>query len=214
VAFLEGFSARDPGSPVSRPTGVQQMSATSFPGTLRLVHSLDQAVQAPSLDELVANVKACLEELVREGSIELPDHLRRGCDDHYARRLVHRSEAHGYTLLAMIWEPGQGTPLHDHSGMWCVEGVLEGRIEVRQHELLEQDGELFHFRAEEALLAGPGSAGSLIPPFEYHTLRNPPGNGTAITLHVYGGEMDHCTIFVPERRDWYRRQLRELAYTA
>ena len=41
----------------------------------------------------------------------------------------------------MTWGPGQGTPLHDHAGMWCVEGVLEGRIEVARYDLLdERDG--------------------------------------------------------------------------
>ncbi len=27
----------------------------------------------------------------------------------------------------MTWGPGQGTPLHDHAGIWCVEGVVEGK---------------------------------------------------------------------------------------
>jgi 3-mercaptopropionate dioxygenase len=186
---------------------------TQFAGCGRLVAALDRAVQAPSLEELGANVKACLEELIRTRSIDLPPELRRGCPERYARRLIHRSDEHGYTVLSMIWEPGQGTPLHDHAGMWCVEGVLEGEIEVVQHDLLEQNGDHFRFRSTEAVFAGPGSAGSLIPPIEYHTLRNPPGNGNAITLHVYGGEMTRCTIFTPEAGDWYTRQVRELGYT-
>lgn len=189
------------------------MITETAPGCQRLVADLDRAVQAPSIEEVGARVQACLEELIRAGAVELPPDLRRGCPDRYARRLVHRSEAHGYTVLAMIWNPGQGTPLHDHAGMWCVEGVLEGEIEVVQHELLERQGDRLRFRPQERVIAGPGSAGSLIPPFEYHTINNPPGNGAAITLHVYGGEMTRCTVFEPEADGWFRQRTRELAYT-
>jgi 3-mercaptopropionate dioxygenase len=189
------------------------MIAQSPAGCRRLIEALDRAVQAPTTEQVGEQVKACLQELIAEGAVELPPELRKGCPEHYARRLIHRSEQHGYTALAMIWGPGQGTPLHDHAGMWCVEGVLEGRIEVVQHQLLAQDGDRLRFRPEEAVLAGRGSAGSLIPPFEYHTIANPPGNGTAITLHVYGGEMTRCTIFEPEGDGWFRRHIRELAYT-
>lgn len=36
--------------------------------------------------------------------------------------------------------PGQGMPLHDHGGMWCIEGVFRGSIEVRPYELVERHG--------------------------------------------------------------------------
>jgi oxalate decarboxylase/phosphoglucose isomerase-like protein (cupin superfamily) len=52
----------------------------------------------------------------------------------------------------------------------------------------------------------------LIPPFEYHVLENA-GDTPAVTLHVYGGEMDHCHIFEPVENGWLRRY-RELSYTA
>ena len=44
----------------------------------------------------------------------------------------------------MTWGPGQRTALHDHAGIWCVEGVMEGEMEVIRYELLEEgaDGAL------------------------------------------------------------------------
>jgi hypothetical protein len=33
-----------------------------------------------------------------------------------------------------------------------------------------------------------------------------------VTLHVYGGEMDHCHIFEPAGDGTYRRQRRALSY--
>ena len=35
----------------------------------------------------------------------------------------------------------------------------------------------------------------------------------SVTLHVYGGEMDHCQVFEPVENRWLRRY-RELRYTA
>ena len=43
-----------------------------------------------------------------------------------------------YTAVVMTWGPGQKTPLHDHAGMWCVECVVEGELEVVQFDLMEQ----------------------------------------------------------------------------
>jgi len=61
--------------------------------------------------------------------------------------------------------------------------------------------------------AGPGEAGALIPPFEYHVIANP-AEQSAITIHVYGGEMTHCHIFEPMTDGTYLRKYKELAYTA
>ena len=101
--------------------------------------------------------------------------------------------------------PGQGTPLHDHCGLWCVEGVWEGELEITQYELLEHDGERFRFRAAGGMRAGPGSAGSLIPPHEYHTIRNASPDRIAISLHVYKGPMEQCCMFRPADGEWHER---------
>src|SRR3546814_16841178 len=85
----------------------------------------------------------------------------------------------------MTWAPGQGTPIHDHCGLWCVEGVWDGELEITQYELLERDGERFRFRAAGRMHAGPGSAGSLIPPHEYHTITNASGDKIATSLPHY-----------------------------
>ena len=62
--------------------------------------------------------------------------------------------------------------------------------------------------------AGVGSAGALIPPFDFHVLGNALTDRPSLTLHVYGGEMDHCSIFQPLGDGLYRRQQHQLAYDA
>jgi len=112
--------------------------------------------------------------------------------------------------MAMTWGPGQATPVHDHCGMWCVEAVWDGQIEVTQYELTRTRGELYCLEPRTTMRAGIGSAGTLIPPHEYHTIRNPLGDRAAVTIHIYSGEMCQCSIFCPEQGDWHRRERREL----
>lgn len=174
---------------------------------------LDAAVHQADANAATHAIKDALCRLIRERDMNLPACLCQPCEDHYARRLVYRSDELGYTVVAMTWGPGQGTPIHDHAGMWCVEGVWQGQIEVEQFEIAEHEGERYRFEHCGTLQAGVGSAGCLIPPHEYHMIRNPLDR-TAVSLHIYGGEMDNCHVFEPCGGDWYRRSSKTLRYTA
>ncbi|MEM7349689.1 MAG: cysteine dioxygenase family protein [Acidobacteriota bacterium] len=190
------------------------MSETQFAGQTELIARLDAAARQRTFEEITGGVQTALEDLIRDDAIRLPDSLKATSKDSYARRLVYRSELYGYTVIAMVWGPGQGALLHDHSGIWCVEGVLEGVIAVTPYEALEHDHERWRFEANETVMSGVGSAGSLIPPFEYHTISNPQDDEIAITLHVYGTEMRSCHVFEPAEDGWYDQHLRKLSYTA
>ena len=120
-------------------------------------------------------------------------------------------------MIAMTWGPGQGTKIHDHSGMWCVEGVWRGRLEITQYELAEQARakELYRFVPAGTIDAGTGSAGSLIPPHEYHTIHNPSDRDIAVSLHVYQRTMVRCGVYSPEgETEWQRRGERLLGTDA
>jgi hypothetical protein len=92
-----------------------------------------------------------------------------------------------------------------------VEGVWSGALEVVQYERLADDHGQCRFQAVGSIQAGPGSAGSLIPPHEYHTIRNPSDDAVAVSLHIYSGQMTHCAIFRPtEGAQGYERLDRQL----
>jgi predicted metal-dependent enzyme (double-stranded beta helix superfamily) len=182
-----------------------------FPGQAKLVEALDAAVERGDQHAITSALRNTLCTLIRDRDVQLPDCVHEPIVDHYARRELYRSARHGYSVVAMTWGPGQGTPGHAHSGLWCVEGVWDGELEITQFELLERDGERFRFRAAGGMHAGPGSAGSLIPPHEYHTIRNTSPDAVAISLHIYKAPMECCSMFVPQDGEWYRRAERELA---
>ena len=156
-------------------------------------------------------VKAVLIDSLKIGTLTLAPGLRQPIEGTYARRLLHRDPFGQYTMVVMTWGPGQKTALHDHAGIWCVECVIDGDMEVAQYDLTSEVDGAFHFEQRNHVVAGRGSAGCLIPPFEYHTLGNV-NDTPSVTLHVYGGEMDHCHIFEPSGDGAYRRVRRELSY--
>ncbi len=173
---------------------------------------LDEAVRAGDAAAVAQQVKTTLQAMLRDGSLPLDAHFREARPDTYARRLFHRDPEGHYTVVAMTWGPGQGTALHDHAGIWCVECVVDGRMEVAQYDLVGRAGDSYRFEERTRVTAGVGSAGCLIPPFEYHTLSNARPDGPSVTLHVYGGEMDHCHVFEPAGDGTWARRRRELKY--
>jgi predicted metal-dependent enzyme (double-stranded beta helix superfamily) len=183
----------------------------NFPGHAKLVQALDAAVESGDQHAVTAALRTTMCSLIRDREVQLPDCVHESIADHYARRELYRSPRLGYSVVAMTWGPGQGTPIHDHSGLWCVEGVWDGQLEITQYELLERDGERFRFRAAGGMQAGPGSAGSLIPPHEYHCIRNASPDAVAISLHIYKAPMECCSMFLPQDGEWYHRAPRELA---
>lgn len=178
----------------------------------RVIDALDVAVAAADPETITRNVRKALCDLIAAGAIELPPRFHTACPDHYSRRLLHRDGARGYSAVVMTWAPGQSTPLHDHAGLWCVDGVVAGTVRVRRYELREEANGLCRFAARDTVEAGAGEAGALIPPFEHHVIENPRTDRTAITLHVYGGEMSRCSIFHPERGEWFRREEKILCF--
>jgi predicted metal-dependent enzyme (double-stranded beta helix superfamily) len=179
-----------------------------------LIRRLDEAVTVRDDETRCQNVKRVLIDVVNSGEQFIDAPFLKPAPDRYARRLLHRDPQGRYTVIVMVWGVGQGTPLHDHAGIWCVECVYRGRIKVTSFSVRGGDPEqgIVQFAKETEILAGPGEAGALIPPFEYHTIANPDAS-SSITIHVYGGDMTYCHVFEPQEGG-YKRRYKELSYTS
>ena len=182
------------------------------PSASPLITELDDAVRAGGVDRIVARVKDTLVRASRGKGLSLPAAFHQPRGECYARRLLHRSEELGYTVVVMTWGPAQGTPLHDHAGMWCVECVARGELDVTQYDLAESTGDRYRFDRQGKIRAVVGDAGCLIPPFEYHVLSNALDDDVTVTVHVYGGEMSHCHAYHPDGEGWWTRERRSLCY--
>ena len=183
-----------------------------FQGLTDLIEQLDAAVELRDPEAITARVKGTLSELLSRSALRLPESFLRPRPDGYARRLLHQDTDRGYTAVVMTWAPGQCTPLHDHGGLWCVEGVVDGAMQITQFDLTDGSGGSYAFVERGRVQAAVGSAGALIPPSDYHVLGNALADRPSVTLHVYGGDLTSCHIFVPRADGRFDRQERCLSY--
>lgn len=145
--------------------------------------------------------------------LTLPERLVQPRAEAYARRLLHRDPQGRYSAIVMTWGPGQGTAVHDHGGLWCVEGVVDGEIAVTQYLVEQERDGYYRVTPIGSLLAGTGSAGCLIPPTDHHVLANARPTRASVTLHVYGGDLDDCKVFLPATPDGrYAENTRMLSF--
>lgn len=183
------------------------------PGLTELIERLDQSVEAGSAEAITAAVKQDLEHMLGGRRLTLPATLTTPRPDCYARRLLHRDPRGRYSAIVMTWGPGQGTAVHDHGGLWCVEGVVDGDIAVTQYLVRQETDGYYRVTPIGSLLAGTGSAGCLIPPTDHHVLANARPSRASVTLHVYGGDLDDCKVFVPATPDGrYAESTRMLSF--
>ena len=187
----------------------------SCPGLSELVARLDRSVEAGGAAAVTAAVKADLEHMLGQRKLVLPATFTEPLPECYARRLLHRDPRGRYSAIVMTWGPGQGTAVHDHGGLWCVEGVVDGEIAVTQYLVQQEADGYYRVTPIGSLLAGTGSAGCLIPPTDHHVLANARPTRASVTLHVYGGDLDDCKVFLPATPDGrYAETTRMLSFHA
>ncbi|NSC21951.1 cysteine dioxygenase [Streptomyces albus subsp. chlorinus] len=112
--------------------------------------------------------------------------------DHYRQHLLHAESDGSFSIVALVWLPGQGTAVHDHVS-WCVTGVHRGEEHERRYRLLpaEAPGGSARLVATEDVVNPQGSVCGFAPPGDIHRVWNgcEGEDGLAVSLHVYGADI-------------------------
>lgn len=109
------------------------------------------------------------------------------------------------SILVMAWPANHATPVHDHGGLWGLELALHGALEVQAWSRDETNGEL-RLKGQDWL--GPGDATWFDADAGYaHRCRNLSRHATALTLHVYGGDLAQYLAYerTAEDEPWLAR---------
>jgi predicted metal-dependent enzyme (double-stranded beta helix superfamily) len=105
----------------------------------------------------------------------------------FERWLVAQRSKPELSVLVMAWPANFATPIHDHGGLWGLELSLHGALEV---ESWERDTHGQNLRQCGRDWLGPGDASWFDADDSYaHRCRNLSRQETALTLHVYGGDL-------------------------
>jgi 3-mercaptopropionate dioxygenase len=109
---------------------------------------------------------------------------RAGQASGYRTHLLHTEPDGSFSVLALVWRPGQATVIHDHV-TWGACGVLQGTEYEELFALREGGTALEQVAATENAI---GDVASFTPPGDIHRVSNQ-GDGPAISLHVYGADL-------------------------
>ena len=102
----------------------------------------------------------------------------------YQCHVLHAEPDGSFSVTAMVWRPGQITPVHDHV-TWCVFGVLQG---TEYEELYSVSADNLCLREVGRSQNPSGQVSGFAPPGDIHRVRNC-GDDVAISMHVYGADI-------------------------
>ena len=147
----------------------------------------------------------------------LPDEAKRTSDKSYARHLLHVDPKNRFCIAAMVWAPGQGTPIHDHDGSWGMIGMVRGKLEVVNFFADEAEittGEM-DLRSEAPHVSSAGSEECVCGCADIHRVNNR-FDEKAISVHIYARELEKCHVFEPlaGAKNRFIASEKKLAYTS
>ena len=147
------------------------------------------------LSPLVAGIRTAVErragwaETAHLGAAERRRHLtgpdvltaeqRLGSPEDYVGHPLHVEPDGSFSIVALVWRPGQITRIHDHV-TWCTFGVIQG---IEHEELFDAYLNLIGRSANHV-----GDVSGFAPPGDIHRVHNT-ADETAISIHVYGTDV-------------------------
>jgi predicted metal-dependent enzyme (double-stranded beta helix superfamily) len=93
------------------------------------------------------------------------------------------------SILAVVWQPGSGTPIHNHNG-WALEGIISGMERNRNYARRDDASQPWVAELEEVAptVVSTGQTTALdIPPNDIHAVEIP--GGKTVAIHVYGNDL-------------------------
>jgi cysteine dioxygenase len=115
---------------------------------------------------------------------------------HYTRNLIDKTPL--YELIAICWEVGQASSIHNHRDQNCWMAAPIGRLMVQNYRVEFQDLEAGRCRltCSDAIEMNPGQPMAVNPLEPVHKVYNPREfNRRAVSLHLYSRPFDSCVVY-------------------
>src|SRR6185295_17061257 len=161
-------------------------------------HLLSATASSPAFAAFARAVADRLRALLaRDGWLAPAD--RAPGTDTYRQHLLHVSPCRRLSVVALVWLPGQRTPIHDHVS-WCIVGVYRGVEREQRYDLVEAGGRRA-LKPAGTVFAAHGHVETLIPPDgDIHAV-TAAGREMAISIHVYGADLEARGTSILRRYD-------------
>jgi predicted metal-dependent enzyme (double-stranded beta helix superfamily) len=110
----------------------------------------------------------------------------------YARHLIHGDPSGRFTIVAIVWRPGQFSPIHAHHA-WCAYAICEGTLQETLYAWDPDGGRARPVRTDDRPAGYGCYARAGLD--RIHRLGNA-GAETAISIHAYGVERERVATHV------------------
>ena len=139
---------------------------------------------------IVTRIEPYLRTLVLDRDWLAPNLRRALPDKPYSQYLLFRPPDRLFSVVAFVWGPRNGSPVHDHC-TWGVIGQYEG-MEEETGFLRTDDGsnpEVADIEQVSVGVFGPGDVAHVYPPDrDVHRIYNRTETPT-VSIHIYGGDI-------------------------
>ena len=168
----------------------------------------ETAVQRVSIKDFVNNLQKLAEHDFDNVEIPLaflrahpvdPDSLQPYLfwnQQHYTRNLIDKTGL--YELLAICWEVGMTSSIHNHKDQHCWMAAPVGRLSVCNYRVLEEDLASHHcdIVPTDVVEITGSSPVAVDPANPVHDVRNRREFGErAVSLHIYSRPFDSCIVY-------------------
>ena len=119
---------------------------------------------------------------------------------HYTRNLIDKNQL--YELIAICWEVGQYSSIHNHHQQNCWMAAPIGRLQVQNYRTVFEDLEGGKCRIEpsDVIEMNAANPAAVDPKEPVHRVINPREFGErAVSLHVYSRPFDQCVVYSEEQ---------------
>jgi predicted metal-dependent enzyme (double-stranded beta helix superfamily) len=153
----------------------------------RYAEAVTDVLATAEKDEVPDRVCALLGDL-----LETPDLLdarhRESAEETYRRHVLYADAEGRFTVLALVWRPGQTTSVHGHT-TWGAVGVYEGNPSVRCYDCKPAESARIVPQERSDERFGPGATCAVRPGYDdVHRIYNDTDE-TIITIHTYGRDL-------------------------
>jgi len=119
---------------------------------------------------------------------------------HYTRNLIDKTSL--YELVAICWEVGQASSVHNHRDQNCWMAVPIGKLLVQNYRVVAQSLEqgTCQLAPADTVEMNPTQPCAVNPLEPVHRVFNPREfNQRAVSLHVYSRPFDTCVVYSPDQ---------------
>ena len=119
---------------------------------------------------------------------------------HYTRNLIDKTR--NYELIAICWETGQSSSVHNHQDQNCWMAVPIGRLKVQNFKVIHEDIDkgTCDLAESDHLVLDVEHPCAVDPKAPVHGVENPKEwNERAVSLHVYSFPFNTCVVYSPEK---------------